>query len=163
MSTGWLYPAGSDPPGAVVGAWRFALENNEGAIHHAIAMGLVAEDKERAFDEQIIWALRDSGRIDDGIWRDLTSGDLYDQWQALYGGTLGGEATVPDTGQFLPAAFARYHSPGVVGRRNLLAGDQSNPLRPGLAEADRLDVARRFFEAMATSQAGLCQPDRVGR
>ena len=51
-------------------------------------MGLMADNKERAFDEQIIWALRDSGRIDDGLWRQPTGGDRDAGWQALYSGSL---------------------------------------------------------------------------
>lgn len=116
------------------------FEDKDGGIHHAIAMGLLAGNKERAFDEQIVWALRGSGRIDDALWGRLTSGDLYEQWKTLYGGSLRGQAAVRDAGQFLPAAFGRYHSPGVVGRGNLLAGDDAGPLRPGLAPEDQLGL-----------------------
>ena len=109
-------------------------------------MGLMADNKERAFDEQIIWALRDSGRIDDGLWRQPTGGVRDAGWQALYSGPLRREAAVPDRERVLAVAISRYHSPGIAGWDNLLAGDQAVPLRPGLAEEDRPELARRFFE-----------------
>ena len=153
IATGSLYPAGGAPAGDI-GPRHFAFIDEDGGVQHAIAMGLMADNKERAFDEQIIWAIRESGRIDDGLWRQLTTGDLNDQWQALYFGSLQAEGGPqrPDRERVVAAAFGRYHSPGFVGRSNLLAGDQANPLRPDLAQEDRLDLARRFleFEGVAT-------------
>jgi len=66
VATGRFYPAGGDRE-IDIGPRHFAIEGEDRVIHHAIAMGLMADNKERAFDEQIIWAVRDSGRIDDGL------------------------------------------------------------------------------------------------
>jgi len=87
VATGRLYPAGGDRQ-TDIGPRHFAFMDEDGLIHHAIAMGLMADNKERTFDEQIIWALRDSGRIDDGLRRQLTGGVRDAGWQALYSGSL---------------------------------------------------------------------------
>ena len=87
VATRRFYPAGGDRETDIVPR-HFAFMDEDGVIHHAIAMGLTADNKERTFDEQIIWALRDSGRIDDGLRRQLTGGVRDAGWQALYSGSL---------------------------------------------------------------------------
>lgn len=173
-ATGNIFVAGGDPL-TDVGAQHFVYEN-EGIIQHQIAMGLAAENKEREFDRQIISALRGSGRIDDVTWNALTESQLNHAWRAQYGeldlhpsGRHPSDlrtGDIPDQGdeggRYLAEAFARYNSPGLLGRDHLVAGRNAPPLHPDAGTGAERELASRFFQAVQDGSAGIhWEPDKA--